>query len=48
MAGHRHGAAPTIRHPLAFSWSVPRYDLPPPRLDEHGEQIRNWLTGAHQ
>jgi crotonobetainyl-CoA:carnitine CoA-transferase CaiB-like acyl-CoA transferase len=40
-------AVPTIRHPLDFSASPPRYDLPPPSLDEHGAQIRAWLaTGA--
>jgi crotonobetainyl-CoA:carnitine CoA-transferase CaiB-like acyl-CoA transferase len=37
-------AVPTVRHPLEFSATPPRYDLPPPRLDEHGEQIRAWLT----
>jgi crotonobetainyl-CoA:carnitine CoA-transferase CaiB-like acyl-CoA transferase len=45
-AGCGDAAVPTIRHPLAFSGSALRYDLPPPRLDEHGEQIRAWLTGA--
>jgi len=45
-AGRGDAAVPTIRHPLAFSGSAVRYDLPPPQLDEHGEQIRAWLTGA--
>ncbi len=48
LAGDGAAAVPTIRHPLTFSASVPRYDLPPPRLDQHGEQIRAWLTGAHR
>jgi crotonobetainyl-CoA:carnitine CoA-transferase CaiB-like acyl-CoA transferase len=48
LAGDGDAAVPTIRHPLTFSASVPRYDLPPPRLDEHGEQIRAWLIGAHR
>ena len=47
-AGRGDAAVPTIRHPLTFSASEPRYDLPPPRLDEHGEQIRAWLSGAHR
>jgi crotonobetainyl-CoA:carnitine CoA-transferase CaiB-like acyl-CoA transferase len=44
MAGHGDSAVPTVRHPLAFSRTAPRYDLPPPRLDEHGTQIRAWLA----
>jgi crotonobetainyl-CoA:carnitine CoA-transferase CaiB-like acyl-CoA transferase len=43
ISGHGDGAVPTVRHPLTFSVTPPRYDLPPPRLDEHGEQIRAWL-----
>ncbi len=44
MAGHGHSAVPTVRHPLAFSRTPPRYDLPPPRLDEHGTEVRAWLA----
>jgi crotonobetainyl-CoA:carnitine CoA-transferase CaiB-like acyl-CoA transferase len=44
MAGHGEGAVPTIRHPLTFSVTPARYDLPPPRLDEQGEEIRAWLA----
>ena len=44
VAGHGAAAVPTIRHPLDFSASPPRYDLPPPSLDEHGAQIRGWLA----
>ncbi|HET9072046.1 MAG TPA: CoA transferase [Acidimicrobiales bacterium] len=36
---------PTLRHPLLFSDSEPRYRLPPPRLGEHGAEIRRWLAG---
>lgn len=43
-AGHGEAATPTIRHPLTFSATPPRYDLPPPALDEHGSQIRAWLS----
>jgi crotonobetainyl-CoA:carnitine CoA-transferase CaiB-like acyl-CoA transferase len=45
-AGRGEAAVPTIRHPLTLSGSALRYDLPPPKLDEHGDQIRAWLTGA--
>jgi crotonobetainyl-CoA:carnitine CoA-transferase CaiB-like acyl-CoA transferase len=46
FAGHGASAVPTIRHPLEFSASPPRYDLPPPSLDEHGAEIRQWLTSG--
>ncbi len=46
LAGNGDAAVRTIRHPLTFSESAPRYELPPPRLDEHGDQIRAWLSGA--
>ncbi|MGE5286363.1 MAG: CaiB/BaiF CoA transferase family protein [Micromonosporaceae bacterium] len=42
--GEGDAAVPTVRHPLTLSGTPPRYDLPPPALDEHGEQIRAWLT----
>jgi crotonobetainyl-CoA:carnitine CoA-transferase CaiB-like acyl-CoA transferase len=43
-AGSGPRAVPTIRHPLTFSATPPRYDLPPPALDEHGDDIRAWLN----
>jgi len=48
IAGEGAAGVPTVRHPLTFSATRPRYDLPPPALDEHGEQIRAWLkeTGS--
>jgi crotonobetainyl-CoA:carnitine CoA-transferase CaiB-like acyl-CoA transferase len=44
LTGHGAAAVPTVRHPLDFSASPPRYDLPPPALDEHGAEIREWLA----
>jgi crotonobetainyl-CoA:carnitine CoA-transferase CaiB-like acyl-CoA transferase len=44
VAGRGDAAVPAIRHPLTFSVTPPRYDLPPPSLDEHGKQIRAWLA----
>ncbi|SCL35063.1 Crotonobetainyl-CoA:carnitine CoA-transferase CaiB [Micromonospora nigra] len=38
------GGVPGVRHPVAFSDTPPRYDLPPPGIDEHGEQLRAWLA----
>jgi crotonobetainyl-CoA:carnitine CoA-transferase CaiB-like acyl-CoA transferase len=43
VTGHGEAAVRAMRHPLTFSVTPPRYDLPPPRLDEHGEEIRAWL-----
>jgi len=43
LAGRGETAMPGIRNALTFSATAPRYDLPPPALDEHGEQIRAWL-----
>jgi crotonobetainyl-CoA:carnitine CoA-transferase CaiB-like acyl-CoA transferase len=39
------GAAkiPGIRNPIRFSATPAEYRLPPPGLDEHGEEIRAWL-----
>jgi len=36
-------AVPTTRHPIRFSATPATYRLPPPGLDEHGEEIRKWL-----
>src|ERR1700728_3868424 len=40
IAGEGEAGMPTVRHPLTFSQTPPRYQLPPPGLDEHGAQIR--------
>jgi crotonobetainyl-CoA:carnitine CoA-transferase CaiB-like acyl-CoA transferase len=44
LAGQGDAAVPGIRNPLTFSATAPRYDLPPPALDEHGTAIRAWLA----
>jgi crotonobetainyl-CoA:carnitine CoA-transferase CaiB-like acyl-CoA transferase len=44
LAGAGAAAVPVMRHPISFSVTPPRYDLPPPGLDEHGGEIRAWLT----
>ncbi|TYB39860.1 CoA transferase [Micromonospora sp. AP08] len=36
---------PGVRHPIGLSATPPRYDLPPPGLDEHGAELRAWLAG---
>ena len=40
-------AIPTTRHPIRFSQTPVSYSLPPPELDEHGEQLRKWLGDKH-
>src|SRR5207248_3461092 len=37
-------AVPMIRHPISFSLTPPRYNLPPPALGQDNEQIRAWLS----
>jgi crotonobetainyl-CoA:carnitine CoA-transferase CaiB-like acyl-CoA transferase len=44
LAGTGAAAMPVTRHPVTFSRTPPRYDLPPPRLDEHGAELRAWLA----
>jgi crotonobetainyl-CoA:carnitine CoA-transferase CaiB-like acyl-CoA transferase len=46
VSGAGESGVPGIRNPLRFSATAPRYDLPPPRLDEHGDEIRAWLKAA--
>jgi len=35
---------PSVRNPITFSETRPSYRLPPPSLDEHGDEIRRWLS----
>ncbi|WP_422756427.1 CaiB/BaiF CoA transferase family protein [Micromonospora sp. WMMD708] len=44
--GEGAAAVPGIRHPITLSDTPARYGAPPPALDEHGEEIRAWLTGS--
>ncbi|WP_055484893.1 CaiB/BaiF CoA-transferase family protein [Streptomyces sp. WMMB 322] len=46
--GEGDGAVPSVRNPVTFSESPARYDLPPPALDEHGAELRAWLTGPRR
>ncbi len=34
---------PSIRNPITFSSSGVRYDLPPPTLGEHTDEVRSWI-----
>jgi crotonobetainyl-CoA:carnitine CoA-transferase CaiB-like acyl-CoA transferase len=38
------GDVPTIRNPITLSATPAQYRLPPPGLDEHGDEIRAWLS----
>jgi crotonobetainyl-CoA:carnitine CoA-transferase CaiB-like acyl-CoA transferase len=42
--GEGTAAMPTVRNPITFSATPPEYRLPPPALDEHGDEIRRWLA----
>ncbi|MFD0517664.1 CaiB/BaiF CoA transferase family protein [Paractinoplanes durhamensis] len=37
------GGVPAVRNPITFSETPAAYELPPPGLNEHGEEIREWL-----
>jgi crotonobetainyl-CoA:carnitine CoA-transferase CaiB-like acyl-CoA transferase len=43
-AGEGERAMPTTRHPIRFSATPAGYRLPPPELDEHGSELRKWLS----
>ncbi len=45
LVGEGDAAVPSVRHPIRLSETPPDYRLPPPSLDEHGEEIRRWLAG---
>ncbi|HWD80464.1 MAG TPA: CoA transferase [Kribbella sp.] len=38
------GGIPGVRNPITFSDTAASYRLPPPSLDEHGTELRKWLT----
>ncbi len=43
-AGEGERALPMARNPITFSATPADYPLPPPELDEHGAELRKWLT----
>lgn len=44
VVGEGERAVPTTRHPIRFSETPAGYALPPPELDEHGAELREWLA----
>ena len=46
--GQGDAAVPSVRHPITFSATPASYRLPPPSLDEHGDEIRRWLAGPEE
>jgi crotonobetainyl-CoA:carnitine CoA-transferase CaiB-like acyl-CoA transferase len=44
MVGEGADAVPSIRHPIRFGTTPPHHVLPPPRLNQHGDEIREWLA----
>ena len=43
--GEGDAAVDVVRNPIRFSDAKVRYDLPPPTLGEHSDEIRAWLAG---
>jgi crotonobetainyl-CoA:carnitine CoA-transferase CaiB-like acyl-CoA transferase len=46
--GEGDAAIPSVRHPITFSRTPATYRLPPPGLDEHGDEIRRWLASPEK
>jgi crotonobetainyl-CoA:carnitine CoA-transferase CaiB-like acyl-CoA transferase len=44
--GEGDDAVPSVRNPITFSSTPADYRLPPPRLDQHGAEIREWLAAS--
>jgi crotonobetainyl-CoA:carnitine CoA-transferase CaiB-like acyl-CoA transferase len=44
LVGEGDAAVPSVRHPIRFSDTAASYRLPPPAVDEHGDEIRRWLA----
>jgi crotonobetainyl-CoA:carnitine CoA-transferase CaiB-like acyl-CoA transferase len=42
--GEGEAMVPSVRHPITFSGTPVDYRLPPPGLDEQGDEIRAWLA----
>ena len=42
--GEGDRTVPVTRHPIRFSATPAGYRLPPPTLDEHGDELRAWLA----
>jgi crotonobetainyl-CoA:carnitine CoA-transferase CaiB-like acyl-CoA transferase len=42
--GEGAAAVPSVRNPITFSATAAQYRLPPPTLDEHGDELRRWLS----
>ncbi len=42
--GEGDEALPVVRNPITFSATPASYRLPPPRLDQQGDEIRHWLS----
>jgi crotonobetainyl-CoA:carnitine CoA-transferase CaiB-like acyl-CoA transferase len=41
--GEGDAAVPSVRHPITLSETPADYRLPPPALNQQGEEIRDWL-----
>jgi crotonobetainyl-CoA:carnitine CoA-transferase CaiB-like acyl-CoA transferase len=42
--GEGAAAVPSVRNPIRFSSTAAEYRLPPPTLDQHGVELRRWLS----
>jgi crotonobetainyl-CoA:carnitine CoA-transferase CaiB-like acyl-CoA transferase len=48
IVGTGDEAIPSVRNPITFSATPASYRLPPPRLDQQGDEIRQWLSSPSE
>jgi crotonobetainyl-CoA:carnitine CoA-transferase CaiB-like acyl-CoA transferase len=48
LVGSGADAVPSVRNPIRLSRTPPDYRLPPPGLDQHGAEIRAWLSALEE
>jgi crotonobetainyl-CoA:carnitine CoA-transferase CaiB-like acyl-CoA transferase len=46
--GEGDAAVPSVRNPIRLSRTPAGYRLPPPGLDEHGDELRRWLSSPEE
>jgi crotonobetainyl-CoA:carnitine CoA-transferase CaiB-like acyl-CoA transferase len=48
VVGSGEAAVPVVRNPITFGVTPTRHELPPPGLDQHGDEIRAWLADGKE
>ena len=48
LVGTGEQSVPLVRNPISFGVTPTRHELPPPGLDQHGDEIRAWLANGRK